>query len=83
MVGWGVAIVACGACCAGPLLVASGALAAMAAVAAIWVPSLIGVVLVAGLIAYVVHRRRRAAARCAVDGPVNATVLRDTTRPWP
>ncbi|HEX5404198.1 MAG TPA: hypothetical protein VFX16_18065 [Pseudonocardiaceae bacterium] len=74
VVGWTAAVVACGACCAGPLLGASGGLAALFAVAAIWVPALAGLAVAAPLVGYLVHRRRRAAARRAAQRPVDLGV---------
>lgn len=74
MVGWTAAVVACGACCAGPLLGASGGIAALLAVAAIWVPALAGLAVVAVLGGYLVHRRRRAATRRAAERPVDLGV---------
>jgi hypothetical protein len=74
VVGWTVAVVACGACCAGPLLGVSGGLAALFAVAAIWVPALAGLAVAAVLVAYLVHRRRRAAACRAAERPTGLGV---------
>jgi hypothetical protein len=74
VLGGGAAIVACGACCAGPLLAASGVLAAISAVAAIWVPSLIALAVVASVAGLLIYRGRHAADRCAVEGPVDLGV---------
>lgn len=58
---WIAGAVACGACCAGPLLGSLGAIAALSAAAAIWVPALAGLAVAAALTGYLIHRRRRTA----------------------
>ncbi|CAO5234978.1 hypothetical protein [Frankia sp. AgKG'84/4] len=79
------AVAACAVCCAGPLLAVLGTLAAAATVAAVWIPALASVAVVAFAGALVVRRRRRAA--CRTDpGPVDLGVPaprdpRDSTRP--
>lgn len=71
-VGAGIAAVAaCAVCCAGPLLAVLGGLGAASALASFWVPGLAVVAVVAAVGAYVLHRRRRAAACRTQAGPVD------------
>lgn len=69
--GAGVAVAACAVCCAGPLLAVLGGIGAASALAAIWVPAL-GVLALLAVVAVVVgRRRRRRASACGSDaGPV-------------
>ena len=60
---WIAAALACGACCAGPLLGLWGAVTALLAAAAIWIPALGGLAIAAALAGYLAHRSRRAATR--------------------
>jgi LPXTG-motif cell wall-anchored protein len=55
------AALACGACCAGPLLGLWGATTALLPAAAIWIPPLAGLAVTAALAGYLLRRRRRAA----------------------
>lgn len=71
-VGAGIAAVAaCAVCCAGPLLALLGGVGAVSALASFWIPAL-AVVAGAGAVgAYVLHRRRRAAACDTTTGPID------------
>lgn len=60
---WMAAALACGACCAGPLLGLWGAATALLAAAAIWIPPLAGLAAAAVLAGYLLRRRHRAATR--------------------
>ncbi|KOU18388.1 hypothetical protein ADK49_12970 [Streptomyces sp. WM6349] len=67
------AVLACAACCIGPILTFLGALGAASAIGAFWVPALavITVFALAGT-AWVLHRRRRTAAcRTEQSAPVD------------
>ncbi|QQM47634.1 hypothetical protein JEQ17_48395 (plasmid) [Streptomyces liliifuscus] len=63
---------ACAACCIGPILAFLGGLGVLSAVGALWVPALAAVtVLALGATAWVLHRRRKAAACMTAPGPVD------------
>ncbi|MFJ8978746.1 hypothetical protein [Streptomyces sp. NPDC102282] len=71
-VGAGIAAVAaCAVCCAGPLLALLGGLGTASALASFWVPALAVVAVAAAVGAYVLHRRRRAAACARTTGSVD------------
>ncbi|MFD4764233.1 hypothetical protein ACFWOJ_37090 [Streptomyces sp. NPDC058439] len=65
------AVAACAVCCAGPLLALLGGIGAASALASFWVPALAVVTGAATVGAYVLHRRRRAAACETTAGPVD------------
>ncbi|MFG2336215.1 hypothetical protein [Streptomyces yangpuensis] len=68
----GLAVLACVACCIGPIVAFLGGLGVLSAVGALWVPALAAVT--AGALAataWVLHRRRRAAACGTAPGPVD------------
>jgi hypothetical protein len=75
---WIAAALACGVCCAGPLLGLWASVTALLAAAAIWIPPLAGLAVAAALAGYLVHRRRRPAAHRT--GVINLG-LPGTTRP--
>ncbi|MEU6756770.1 hypothetical protein [Streptomyces sp. NPDC046685] len=63
------AALACAACCIGPILAFLGGLGAITAISSLWVPALAAVtVLALAAMAWVLHRRRRAAG---APGPVD------------
>ena len=66
-----VAVGACAACCAGPILAVLGGLSIASLAGAVWIPALAGVtVLALGAMVWVLRRRRR--ATCATTpGPVD------------
>ncbi|WP_251072474.1 hypothetical protein [Streptomyces sp. ISL-43] len=66
------AALACAACCIGPILAFLGGLGALTAIGSLWVPALAGgTVLALAAMAWVLHRRRRAAACASAPGPVD------------
>ncbi|MET8747451.1 hypothetical protein [Streptomyces sp. NPDC004728] len=65
------AVAACAVCCAGPLLAVLGGIGAASALASVWVPALAVVTVAAVVGAFVVHRRRRAAACRSTADPVD------------
>ncbi|MFC9245109.1 hypothetical protein ACFT7S_14095 [Streptomyces sp. NPDC057136] len=65
------AVAACAVCFAGPLLALLGNIGAASALASFWVLALAVVVGAAAVGAYVLHRRRRAAACDPTTGPVD------------
>ncbi|MFD5786794.1 hypothetical protein ACFWH1_09170 [Streptomyces sp. NPDC127037] len=66
------AVLACAACCIGPILAFLGGLGALSALGALWVPALAAVtVLALAGMAWVLHRRRRAAVCSTGQGPVD------------
>ena len=62
---------ACLVCCAAPLLSVLGAIAALSAVAAVWIPAVAVLAVLAGAGAIWVWRRRRGAACASPSGPVD------------
>ncbi|GAA1817349.1 hypothetical protein GCM10009749_29140 [Agromyces neolithicus] len=60
----GAGILACAACCAGPLLAFVGSLGAASLLGAYWVPALLAVTVAAGIILTVLLIRRRRAKAC-------------------
>ncbi|MFC9891918.1 hypothetical protein [Streptomyces pilosus] len=66
------AALACAACCIGPILAFLGGLGTASALGALWVPALAAVTLLAlSGMAWVLHRRRRAAVCSTGQGPVD------------
>ncbi|MCX5527324.1 hypothetical protein OG342_31440 [Streptomyces bobili] len=66
------AVLACAACCIGPVLAFLGGLGVLSALGALWVPALAAVtVLALAGMAWVLHRRRRAAVCSTGQGPVD------------
>ncbi|MFE7358053.1 hypothetical protein ACFU8Q_34230 [Streptomyces sp. NPDC057543] len=67
----GAGMAACAVCCAGPLLALLGGIGAASALASLWIPALAVVAVAAAVGAYVLRRRRRAAACKTTAGPVD------------
>jgi hypothetical protein len=67
----GAGILACAACCAGPLLAIVGGVGIASAVGAVWVPVLAGVAAVAAIAVTVLLVRRHRATTCEL--PLSAT----------
>ncbi|GAA1788334.1 hypothetical protein [Agromyces lapidis] len=60
----GAAVLACAACCAGPLLAIVGSVGAASLLGAYWVPGLLVVAVLAGIVVTVLLVRRRRAKAC-------------------
>ncbi|MFD5895914.1 hypothetical protein [Streptomyces sp. NPDC060366] len=65
------AVAACAVCSAGPLLALLGGVGAASALASFWVPALAELAVAAIAGSYLLHRRRRTAARDDGPGPVD------------
>ncbi|MFJ5900528.1 hypothetical protein ACIQFZ_35070 [Streptomyces sp. NPDC093064] len=65
------AVAACAVCCTGPLLALLGGIGAASALASFWVPALAAVAVATAVGAFLLHRRRRAAACDSARGPVD------------
>ncbi|MGW7297477.1 MULTISPECIES: hypothetical protein [unclassified Streptomyces] len=82
---WGTgaaAMAACAACCAGPLLAVVGGLSITSAIASLWMPALAVSAVVAGAVALVLRRRRRASA-CRTAAPGRTDLGMPTIGPGP
>jgi hypothetical protein len=76
----GLGVLACAACCAGPLIAVVGSVGAASLLGAYWVPGLLVVVAAAAAVLAVLLVRRRRANACTVPaGPT--TIELQTTRP--
>lgn len=62
----GVGVLACAACCAGPLIAFAGSIGAASLLGAYWMPALLIVALIAGVVLTVLLVRRRRAKACRV-----------------
>ncbi|WP_022890246.1 hypothetical protein [Agromyces italicus] len=60
----GAAVLACAACCAGPLLAIAGSVGAASLLGAYWVPGLLAVTVLAGVVVSVLLVRRHRAKAC-------------------
>ncbi|MET7279504.1 hypothetical protein ABZS29_14810 [Kribbella sp. NPDC005582] len=65
------AVGACAMCCAGPILAVLGGLSIASVVAALWIPALAVVAVMALLAVVWVHRKRRRTTCDAPTGPVD------------
>jgi len=62
----GAAVLACAACCAGPLLAIVGSVGAASLLGAYWVPGLLVVAVLAGIVVTVLLVRRHRAKACGL-----------------
>lgn len=60
----GVAVLACAACCAGPLLAVVGSVGAASLLGAYWIPGLLVVAMLAGVVVTILLVRRHRAKAC-------------------
>ncbi|WP_157421612.1 hypothetical protein [Agromyces sp. Leaf222] len=75
-------VLACAACCAGPLLAIVGSIGAASLLGAYWIPGLLAVAVLAGIVVTVLLVRRRRAKACRlpatrVDVEIQPTRRRD------
>lgn len=76
----GIGVLACAACCAGPLIAVVGSVGAASLLGAYWVPGLFVVVAAAAAVLGVLLARRRRANACTVPAG-QRTIELQTTRP--
>jgi len=77
----GAAVIACAACCAGPLLAIISSVGAASLLGAYWIPGLLAITLVAGIGVTVLLVRRHRAKACRVPASAVADSIRPASSP--
>lgn len=80
----GAAVLACAACCAGPLLAIAGSVGAASLLGAYWIPALLAVAVLAGIVVTILLVRRHRAKACRLPvtpGAVESQPARTRNEP--